>query len=187
MRRLLVALAALLVLSIAGCSDAVDTITVQSTSTPGLPGTGISQAPTQEATDFPTPTLILPTRRAAAPTKTPVTPPPAPTRTDGIPLPVGATVTKNVPDDVRTFIQGQLKGMTRVGPAEAYLAPGTPDAIMTQYQDDLGKAGWESVPVNTGLASGAKLLVAQNAQIRAVIGFVSEGNRTLTYIVTTKK
>lgn len=188
MRALLVALTLLMVFAIAGCSNS-NTELAPNTSTPVFPDTQVAQAPAAvvDATDFPTPTLILPTRRAPDPTKTPNPPPAAPTRTDGIPLPAGATVTKRIPDDVRSFIQGQLKGMARLGPAEGYLSPAPPDSVMAQYQTELKGAGWDTVPVDTGLASGAKLLVAQNAQMRAVIAFVDQGKQTLTYIVTTKK
>ncbi len=189
MRALLVALTILMVFAIAGCSDNSVSDTVTNTATPILAGATIALAPVavMDVTDFPTPTLILPTRRAPAPTKTPNPPPAAPTRTDGIPIPDGAMVTKKIPDDVRGYIQGELKGFARLGPAEAYLSAESADDIMAQYETDLKGSGWDTVPVNTGLPSGAKLLVAQNAQMRAVIAFVDEGKQTLTYIVTTVK
>ncbi len=189
MRALLVALTILMVFAIAGCSGNSVSNTITDTATPILASATIALAPAvvTDATDFPTPTLILPTRRAPAPTKTPNPPAAAPTRTDGIPIPDGATVTKKIPDDVRSYIQGELKGFARLGPAEAYLSPVPTDDIMAQYQADLKGTGWDTVPVNTGLPSGAKLLVAQNAQMRAVIAFVDEGKQTLTYIITTVK
>lgn len=190
MRSLFVILAVAAALSLTACEsqDAnVPSTTDLNLATP-MPTRSVAQADLATPTNWPTPTLILPTRRAPEPTKTPKLPAAAPTRSDGIPIPDDATPTKNIPDDVRTFIQGQLKGMQRVGQPEGYVSPHPQDEVLTSYQQDLASDGWDSVLVNTGLDNNAKLLVAQNTQLRVVVAFVSQGaERTLTYIVTTRK
>jgi hypothetical protein len=103
-------------------------------------------------------------------------------------VPLGSRESKNIPDDVRQFIQAQLKGQTRIGQPQAYLAADPQGEVFDQYQQGLVAGGWDSVPVGTNLGDRVKLLVAQKDTLRAVVAFVDEGNgQTLVYIITTKR
>lgn len=191
MRWLLAALVVLMAVSIAGCGGpgALTTNVIVSTPTqpsqaPTLNVTATAQA-TPEASNAVSTTPTSTPRSANTRTPAPVTP--APTRTDGLPVPEDARESKNVPDTVRTFLQTQLKGQRRIGQAESYSSSHPIDEVMTQYETDLKAGGWESIPLTTTLPDNIKLLIAQK-DIRAFIVFTSlSSNQTLTYIVTTAK
>ena len=63
-----------------------------------------------------------------------------------------------------------------------------PRRVLPPHQVVRTEQNAHSVQIDTGLDNNAKLLVAQNTQLRVVVAFVSEGPaKTLTYIVTTRK
>jgi hypothetical protein len=194
MRYLPYALAALLLLSIAGCagpSPVTPTIIVPTSS----PTSSATIAPTDTVAPVAIPVTATPpatttrsaTPRAAAATRTPVAAPPAATRTDDLPIPFDARDTRNIPVDLRDFMTTQLKGQSRLGQPHGYLSPHAVTQVLDQYQQALTTAGWETVPIAADLAQ-TQLLVAQKAKLQAVIALVDQGDaQTLVYVVMTTR
>ena len=183
----------LMVLSIVGCRGVgvVNSIPPPNTSTPFIESRPTIAVGTTQATAAASPTASTTatstTPRSSTVTRTPAAAAPLPTLSDGLPLPVDARETKNIPESIRSFLQTQLKGQKRVGQAQGYLSPHPVDEVFNQYQSDLKAQGWESVPLVGNLPENMKLVIAQKS-VRAFVAFMDQGGgQTLVYLVTTQR
>jgi predicted small lipoprotein YifL len=102
--------------------------------------------------------------------------------------PADSQMTDDAPPEVRSYIDSQLAGQTRVGAPRIWIVLHSREDTVGQYGEALKILGWKIVADTAGGPPGSRVIMFEQENLRlTVLFYVRAVDQSLVYAVVTRK